>query len=98
MHQVTLAISWDPSLHSVGLGSLSPAGRTPSKALESHFHSRCYRSRFRFRFVSRGEERKGETAGASVCEIRGRIETWLLAGEPGNARHRHRTFPSTFRK
>jgi len=73
MHQVTLAISWDPSLHSVGLGSLSPAGRTPSKALESHFPSRCDRSRFRF--VSRGEERKGETAGASVWEIRGRIET-----------------------
>ena len=73
MHQVTLAISWDPSLHSMGLGSLSPAGRTPSTALESHFHSRCYRSRFRF--VSRGEERKGETAGASVWEIRGRIET-----------------------
>ena len=60
MHQVTLAISWDPSLHSVGLGSLSPAGRTPSKALESHFHSRCYRSRFRFRFrfARRGEERR----------------------------------------
>ena len=53
---------------------------------------------FSFRFARRGEERKGETAGASVWEIRGRIETWLLAGEPGNARHRHRTFPSTFRK